>query len=116
MTAMIQVSNVLISLQAQIVAGDALGKFHYKMARRCGVLTFFDHFQVIILAVVCGVVTSKKSPRPQRCIKVDPATLERRHHQIPADQGERGGVAAWRGFMADFTLDADRRWRGTSRT
>jgi hypothetical protein len=82
-----------IFLQAQIVARDALRKFDYKVARRCGVLTFFDHFQVIILAVVCGVVTSKKSPRSQRCIKVDPATLERRHHQIPADQGERSGVA-----------------------
>ncbi len=34
----------LFFLQAQIVAGDALSKFHYKVARRCGVLTFFDHF------------------------------------------------------------------------
>ena len=68
--------------------------------------TFFDHFQMIILAVVCGVVTSKKSPRSQRCIKVDSATLERRHHQIPADQGERGGVAEFHGAVLWTTGDA----------
>ena len=61
---------------------------------------FFDHFQVVILAVFCRVVTSEKSPRSQRCIKVDPATLERRHHQIPANQHERSGVAEMHALIA----------------
>ena len=54
--------HALFSLEAQIVASDALGEFHYKVAGRCGVLTLLDYFQVVILAVLCGVVTSKKSP------------------------------------------------------
>jgi hypothetical protein len=86
----------LFFFQAQIVGGDALGKFNYKVARRCGVLTFFDHFQVVILAVLCGVVTSKKV---QDLSGTSRFTPPRWNGGTIRYQPTRASAAAWRSLI-----------------
>jgi hypothetical protein len=107
---------MLLLFEARVVARDALTEeigFHYfrvkmiwivipwKLQPRNCTLTFAEVFALLVLAVFQSAKRTKATPLRKVRVKAHfvswvlgmfPIVARRRHYQIPAHQGERGGV------------------------